>query len=229
MLLAKQSGNPSLHLDVDGSTYILTGDISVLSNGESSGKIKNTIVFTDSTHWTATVQMAGTNCDPTDTRAPRGMEITLARKGNTWDVLAQLYFPAWLHGLTSGGQPNCSTTATTDNSMVMYTQAVGDESAAKASVYLMKTSATLSSLSSYPLSAFCENYLSSIQGVSCTAGQLATSSYPNPYCNKNGTLGAEWNNTCSAYSSTVADATLPSGFKEPAVLAATSITVPSSL
>lgn len=228
-VLIKQSGTPAMYLDVDSDTYVLTADIGAMSGGESSGAIKNTISFTDSTHWTANIQIAGQACNSNDTRAPRGIQVTLERSADIWNVLAQLYFPSWLEGLTSGGSPTCATTATSSNSIVMYTQAVGDNTAAKAGVYIMKTNVALASLSSYPLSSLCENYFSGISGVSCSSGGLVTSSYPNTYCNKTENLTAEWNNSCASYSTAVSSATLPSNFTEPSVLAATTFTVPSSI
>ncbi|MEK6706709.1 MAG: hypothetical protein AABZ06_13070 [Bdellovibrionota bacterium] len=197
-ILIKSSTASMGHIKVTSTGATVIMDMSQLPDSPG-GKFKVEVSYTDENNWSISAMLAGMSCQPDDVRAPRSFWVKMAKANDIWKGKAIIYNPVWA---SFASEPTCDTTATDSTSMNFYTDFVGDNTAAKASVYMIQRDKTsLSDISTYGMSNLCTNY--SINN--CGMGASLTA-YLNPFCNPAATDVAAWNSSCSGTSTAVSNA-----------------------
>ena len=217
-IILSESSVPIGYIDVNDNVYTVKMNLDNLpeeDTGGAAGQIQATVTYTDENTWSITFLLTGMACATDDVAAPERIQIQVDKVSGLWTGKAMLYSPRWVgNGLT------CSSEATDDTSMDFYTDFVGNDAAAKASVYMMQRNKnSLDDIANYGMDAIGDGF----------GGN--TSAYVNPFCNPAGTLDALWGNNCSAINATVsaADYSASSNWVTPYDFYQLAITIPSSL
>lgn len=218
-VLLSENSTPVGYIDVNGNIYTVKMDLSNMpedDTGGTVGQIQATVTYTDANTWSIVFFLAGMSCSEDDVAAPERVEIQVDKAGGLWTGKAMLYGPRWV----GSDSLNCSSTATDDTSMNFYTDFVGNDTAAKASVYMMQRDKnSLDDIADYGMDAIGESF----------GGD--TSAYANPFCNPAGTLDALWGNNCSGLDTTIsaADYSASTNWVTPYDFYQLEVTLPSSL
>lgn len=177
-ILIEEGGEPAAFFDVSGDTYTLKLDLDNLSDaGGQAGQVDIALTYTDAENWSIVVLVAGMECDASDPRAPERIHIRVSRSGAAWTGKAMFYNGRW-----RADNVSCTTTETDALSMNFYTDFVANDTAARASVYMLSRSATdLSDIEDFGMDG----------------------SYLNPFCNPATTLAAVWDDDCSSLDATL--------------------------
>lgn len=218
-ILIEENEQPAAFFEVNGSASTLKLDLDNLSDaGGQEGQVDVALTYTDAENWSVVIFVAGMECDASDPRAPERIHVRVARSGGVWTGKAMFYNGRWL----ADDDISCSTTETDALSMNFYTDFVGNDTAARASVYMLSRSKSdLSDIEDFSMARFAENF-----------GSLDdTTAYSNPFCNPAETLEAVWDDDCSSLDATLSataygsadDWIVPSEFYQ------TTITLPTSL
>lgn len=218
ILVLGTGSTPVGYVDVSSNVYTVKMDLSNIDDdGGNSGQIQATITYTDANTWSIVFFLTGMACSESDVAAPERIHIQVAKAGGLWIGKAMLYNPRWYgNGLT------CSTTPTDGTSMNFYTDFVGDDTAAKAKVYMMqRNKSSLDDIASYGMDSIGSNF----------GGGSGVSAYANPFCNPAGTLDALWINDCTSRDAAVGAAAFGAStdWITPYNFYQLSITIPSSL
>ncbi|MFH1017718.1 MAG: hypothetical protein V1798_05975 [Pseudomonadota bacterium] len=226
VLVKTNDGTPFAYLSLADSQFTMRLDIfaqpaDTSGSGPTEGIFEISGTFTDENHWTVVSQMIGMNCQSDDVGAPQNIRVRMEKADGLWTGKAMMYLPRWAEDYT------CDTTPTDSTGMVIYTDFVGDATAAKVSVFAMRPSITdLSSIdmNDYALNDLSANYPEVIQGADLSA-------YENPFCNPSSTDIAVWNDNCSGTSSAVSEASFGSAtdWLDPSEFAALTLAIPTSL
>jgi len=210
------------YVNVNGTTYTVKFDLANLPDEESGGnamQFQAIVSYTDENTWDADFLVAGMECEPSDVQAPERIAIKVEKANGLWAGKAMLYSPRW----RAGDSATCDTTVTDDTTINFYTDFVGNNTAAKASVYMMDRSiSSLDNIATYGMDSFSTNY---------GAGFGDTTAYANPFCNPAGTLDALWDDDCTALDATVGAANFSdaSNWILPSDYYLETITIPDSL
>ncbi len=222
-VLAVDSQNvPFLYISSDGTTSTIRVDIASLADdATASGTFESTFDYTNANTWSLHVLMADSACNNDDPRAPERIKLVVDKANGLWTGKAQLYNPAWLKEA-----PTCVDwdTALAAESMNIFTEFVGDNTAAKANVYFMTREVidfaeNNDNDAAYGLAALCQTFGGCAPEVT------------NPFCNLSTDLTALWNDDCSAVSTNVGAADFGpfSDWSPPAQFYQDEVTLPSSL
>jgi hypothetical protein len=194
-ILMKKDGNPFSFISVNGSSATVKMDFTQSGNPEDRGSFETTVVYTDSDTWTVNALFRNENCDTDDARAPEMINVLIAKSGAVWTGKSMMYNPRWV------GDVACTDTPTDGSSMNFYTDFVGDDAAAKVSVFLMqRDKSTLADISDFAMKNLCTKY------NFCGDPAPDLSAYNNPFCNPDTTDVAVWDNSCGSYSTAVSAA-----------------------
>lgn len=250
-IIAKAGGASYFYFSSVGSTYTLQIDFSKIPAADKSatdpaqGKVSVTLNYTDSSHWTLNLYAYDFACDANDPKAPEKIKIVIHKNDTLWNGKAMLANSRSMKGDATNNPVTCTSDSTNiANSSNFYTEFIGDSSATKASVYLMKRDVSLSTsadyAANYSLNNLCANYYANFSTNTEVACKVALavdlgepmSTYENPFCNLRGTNSASWGNTCSATSTAVSntsfeDTEVP--WIAPSVLDTTVILLPTSI
>ena len=209
---------PAAYFDINEGTYTLRFDLDNFSDSEgNAGQLDTTVSFTDDENWSVVLFLAGMDCDDSDPRAPERIHIRVTRAGTLWTGKAMFYSGRWLADPVS-----CDLEEEDDTSMNFYTDFIANDTAARASVYMMsRTKDDLSDIEDFGMDQLGDNF--SIPDD--------TTPYVNPFCNPATTLDALWGDDCSSLDTALAaadygpatDWILPSEFY------LLDVTIPSSL
>ncbi|OGQ49823.1 MAG: hypothetical protein A3I09_01605 [Deltaproteobacteria bacterium RIFCSPLOWO2_02_FULL_47_10] len=216
-IILSANSTPIGYVDVNSNIYTVQMDLDNISSentGGNVGKIQATVTYTDANTWSVAFLLTGMACSESDVAAPERIQIKVDKANGLWAGKAMLYGPRWY------GNNTCSTEPTDATSMNFYTDFVGNDAAAKASVYMMQRNKnSLDDIANYGMDAIGDGF----------GGN--TSAYVNPFCNPAGTLDALWGNNCSAINATVsaADYSASSNWVTPYDFYQLAITIPSSL
>jgi hypothetical protein len=217
-IILSANSTPIGYVDVNGNIYTVKMDLDNISEentGGAAGNIQATVTYTDENTWSIVFLLTGMACSESDVAAPERIQIQVDKASGLWAGKAMLYGPRWFgNGLT------CSSEATDATSMNFYTDFVGNDTAAKASVYMMQRDKnSLDDISDYGMDAIGNDF----------GGD--TSAYVNPFCNPANTLDALWGNTCSDFDATVsaADYSASTNWVTPYDFYQLAITIPISL
>lgn len=200
--LIKKEGTPAAYISVAGTVISLKMDLSTLEGSDSGapGGFQIDLDYTDENTWNMTAFATGMQCSDDDARAPERIRIKISKADGLWRGKAQFYNGVWLYGASPGtqGDPSCAMTATDELSMNFYTDFVGNDAAAKASVYtLQRDIDDLTDIDTWSLAMMGENFLGSAS---------TTSAYVNSFCNPASTLEATWDDDCSEVDADIAAA-----------------------
>ncbi|MGK5084691.1 hypothetical protein WDW37_15460 [Bdellovibrionota bacterium FG-1] len=228
--LIKEGANPVAYLSAVGNVYTLQFDFSKMSSidGTPPSQMEFKLTYTDANTWSIVTTGLGSACSPDDVRAPRQFKILMSKANGLWNGKAMLYNGVWATGVGGGLDPTCSTVDSDAASMALYTDFVGDQTAAKANIYMMKR--TISSVAAYtPLKDFCTTY-----GIAGCATWFTSANFSNSFCNLGTTVIATWNDSCASQSPAVAAASfgpasdwvVPADFSNTSI---TAITLPTTL
>ncbi|GIL18446.1 MAG: hypothetical protein BroJett040_21970 [Oligoflexia bacterium] len=215
------SSQPGIYLNVSSTVYTLKVDTAQMDSNGSTAKVSAVINYTDASTWSIDMMIDNPTCDANDVEAPSKIKIKLSKASGLWTGKAMMYHPRW----ANAGTPTCATTPSASTSVALYTDFVGNDSAAKASVYLIPVDQAGTTYSSYGLDNFCNNF-----GSVCSGGMSGVmTNYPNPFCATSS--GSTFNSTCSSVDATVAAASYSaaSNWTAPATYVSESVTLPSSL
>ncbi len=212
-VLIKENGVPSTYIDVNGKTIAIKIDFDVESFiSDDSGKFEGTIEYQDKNNYTVTLLVMSQPCNSEDVSGPRNIKIIINKVQGVWSGYSMLYHPRW--GGSYRGL-DCNSGETADTGVLMYTNFVGNNKAAKVNAFVMKRTiadATFdSSLASYGIDTMCTNYSDILGAGGCTAAGSKMASFKNSYCNPADTLEALWENNCLEFDGTVASGTFPTG------------------
>lgn len=190
------SGETSVgYVDVNNTEYLIQMNLEqILSDeaGSAPEKMEASVSYTDDATWSITTFMTGFPCDDDDARAPERIYITVSKENGLWSGKAMFYNGRWLY---SEGDPDCTVEESDELSMNFYTDFVGNDAAAKASVYMMsRTQDSLDDIASFGMDNLSENFPSVSDD---------TSAYINPFCNPANTIDALWDDDCSSLDTTV--------------------------
>jgi hypothetical protein len=249
-ILAKAGADSYFYFNSNNTSYSLQIDFSKIpaakraASDPSQGKVTVTLNYTDNSHWTLSLLASDFACNESDPKAPEKIKIVMHKNDSTWSGKAMLQNSRSMKGNTEAEPVSCTTTASDDNSSSTYTEFVGDHTATKASVYLMKRNITATTstdyAASYALNNLCASYYAnfSFLNAGVCESTLATllgepmSTYTNPFCNVRGTNLGVWNSNCSSTSTAVSSASFDDSevtWVSPAALYAESITLPVSV
>ena len=217
-ILMEQGSSPSAYFNVNGTVYTLKMNLDNLEEaGDSSGQLEIVVQYDSDESWSIVVFLAGMDCDSNDTRAPERIHIRVAKSGGFWTGKAMFYNGVW-----QASDPTCSTEASNDLAINFYTDFVANDTAARASVYLMpRTKSDLSDIEDFGMDGFAINF----------SNNESTSAYANPFCNPASTLDAVWSDDCTTTDSTVGSASYgaASDWILPSEFFLETVTLPSSL
>ncbi|WP_409478687.1 hypothetical protein [Pseudobdellovibrio sp. HCB154] len=160
----------------------------------TQGSYQSIIDYTDADTWSMTSTMLDSECNPDDVRAPQNIRIAMSKGSGLWKGKAMLYHPRWAE---FSPDPTCATTPSDANGLNMFSDFVGDNTAAKMNVYMVKRTRAANAITSHPLSDICNEYV----GICDGGGQIGTetpASYPNSVCVEASNGAANWNSDCSA-------------------------------
>ena len=196
------------------------------------GNLEGTMDYTDLNNYTVSVELSGMPCNAaTDISAPKNMKVIVTKTAGLWKGYSMLYHPRF--GRPDRNGYTCDTTETADTARLIYSNFVGDATAAKVNVYMMKR--TLDSVTSlttnYGLDQICGTD-PTIFSDACTYAPTKMATFINSFCNPASTLTATWNDTCSASSAAVSAAEFPTdSWVAPATFWTidTAFTIPTSL
>jgi hypothetical protein len=249
-IIAKTGGVSYFYFNSAGTTYNLQIDFSKIPAADKSasdpaqGKVSVTLTYTDSNHWTLNLYAYDFACDANDPKAPERIKITMHKNDTLWNGKAMLANSRSMKGDATNNPVTCTSDATNvANSSNFYTEFIGDSSATKASVYVMKRDVSLSTsadyAANYALNNLCAHYYANFSNteLECKVALAVAlgepmSTYENPFCNLRGTNSASWGNTCSATSATVSNASFDDAevpWVAPSVLDTTVISLPTSI
>lgn len=186
------SGVPVAYFASADNVYTLEFDAAQAEDG-SVGKFASTLTYTSDDTWSMTSTIAGAACRDEDARAPQNISIVMKRAGQMWTGKTMMYLPRW----AKNGNPVCSDSVTDAIATNIYSDFVGDNSAAKMSVYMLKRTRAANEIASHPISDMCNEF------NLCTSGQLGSetlANYPNPVCIPATTGDATWNSDCTGVS-----------------------------
>ncbi len=222
-LLLKDSADASMgYIKVDGTSINIKMNIGGIDSTQAGTMLGLTMTYTDANNWTVDSTLTGMTCNPDDPRAPKSIWVHIAKADALWKGKAIIYNPIWLDN-----NPTCSTAEADNISMNFYTNFVGNDTAAKAGVFLIQRNVTsLASIDTYAMSRICDNYMT------CNAGTAATvAAFTNPFCNPQATNTATWGDDCTSTAAAVgaADYGLASDWIVPSVFATTTVTIPDSI
>jgi hypothetical protein len=149
------------YVKVDGNDITIKMDMTG-SESANLDKIEILLSYTDESNWSVTTTLLDMACSADDVRAPRRILLKMSKANSLWQGKAMLYNPIWGQGIVNGhsGDPTCDTEEGDEISMAMYTDFVGNDTAAKAKVFLMnKTIDSIEGIEDNPLSNVCANYM----------------------------------------------------------------------
>jgi hypothetical protein len=248
-ILARAGADSYFYFSSNANIYNLQIDFSKIPAADRSasdptqGKVTVTLTYTDNTHWTLSLYAYDFACNESDPKAPERIKITIHKNDTIWNGKAMLANSRSMKGDATNNPVTCtSNSIDVANSSNFYTEFVGDATATKASVYLMKrdVTATLSTdyAANYALNNLCASYYGNFAGseLACnTALAIALgesmANYINPFCNLKGTNLATWGDTCSANSAAVSSASFDDSevtWIAPASLHTTTFTLPTT-
>lgn len=216
-IILSANSTPIGYVDVDNTVYTIKMDLDNISEentGGNVGQIQATVTYTDANTWSVVFLLTGMACSADDVAAPERIQIQVDKASGLWAGKAMLYGPRWY------GNNTCSTTPTDATSMNFYTDFVGNDIAAKASVYMMQRDKdSIDDIADYGMDSIGSDF----------GGN--TSAYTNPFCNPAGTFDALWGNDCSALDATVsaADYSSATNWITPNDFYQFEITIPNSL
>lgn len=213
------------YVDVNSTQYTLQMDLTAIADvgDEAPESFEIVVNYTDDNTWNMVAFMTALPCDDDDARAPERFRLVIDKTDGLWAGKAMLYNGVWLYGMAEGeGNPTCDTEASDELAISFYTDFVGNDTATKASVYLMpRTLDTLDGIADYGMDNMDENFGASFD----------SSEYANPFCNEAGTLIATWDDDCSAVDATIGSAEFGSAsdWVIPSEFYLDEITLPESL
>lgn len=226
-ILAKNdtSAQSMLYLSVNGGTYTLKLDGNQ-GRTPSAFKVTSTVAYTDASTWTVDLMIEGSSCDSTDVSAPSKVKIHLDKTNGLWTGKAMLYVPRWVDGTSAA---TCSTTASDSNSVMFYTDFVGNDIATKASLYFIPRTNATTTYTGFGLNDLCTNFASVCTANSLTGGALAA--FTNPFCSTAASSNVVFNDTCSGSDTTVSGSSYgaASSWTAPATYLTETVSLPSSL
>lgn len=190
-----------LDISVNGNVYSLKWNFertpSALKNADTptQGSLDAVVTYTDANNWTSNIAFLGMACNVLEPRAPERIRIIMSKSNSMWSGKAMLYNGRWAY---DDNVVSCNSTENDLRSMNLYTDFVGNQTAAKAKVYMMRRSVSnFNNDETYALSNFLNTYN--------TGWSINLSAYSNPFCTT-GPTNITWNNECSGTSSDVASA-----------------------
>ena len=205
--------------DVSVADNVYTLKMNENNNPDSSDTTEVHVVvnYTDASNWSVTTMFLGEECDPNDPQAPERVKLILAKENDVHTGKAMLYAPRWAH---FNPEPTCSSSDNVYYSMNLYTDFVGNDTAAKVKVYMMKSDVTTdmsSTIGNYSMNKLCDSYYGNFgwSQANCKSnfnsyfGYDVEATLVNPFC----TIGpdnATWGSDCSGTDDTVAGASFGS-------------------
>lgn len=236
VLIKTTAGKSAGYINVAGQVVTMKMSFADLiaagaeADATAIGNLEGTLDYTDVNNYTATVELSGMPCNAaTDMSAPKNMKVIVTKTAGLWKGYSMLYHPRWAadhRGFT------CDTAETVDTSAVVYSNFVGDATAAKVNTFMMKrTLDSVASLANYSLDKICTTD-STIFSDACTHNSTQMATFINSFCDIGTTSKANWNDSCSASSAAVSAAAFPTdSWITPSTLWTidTAFTIPSSL
>jgi hypothetical protein len=203
------------------------------------GNLEGTMDYTDANNYSVTVELSGMPCNADiDISAPKNMKVIVTKTAGLWKGYSMLYHPRF--GRSDRTGYTCDTVESDTTGRAIYSNFVGDATAAKVNVYMMyRTLADVSTLTTnYGLDQICgfdNNIFADACGSTGPGGinpssKMAT--FHNSFCNPALNLIATWGETCSEIAPTVSAAAFPTDlWITPATLTTldTAFTIPTSL
>lgn len=186
-ILGRDSNNqPFIYVRAADMRYEVRSNFAKLPDevGSASDEVEAVqlnIDYTSANQWVLTVTLYMPGCDPNDVGKPEIIRLYVTKSGSLWKGKAMMYNPRW------GGdnEVNCETEPSDATAKCLYTDFVADDSAGKASVFILpRTISDVNLITDY--------------GINVMNGSLT-----NPFCNPTQTMAAVWDNACSDYSATV--------------------------
>ena len=214
------AGTSRTYITVSGQATTL--QVAGPGGGNGPSDIQIRLNFTDDDTWTLEFLGVAAPCNNDDVRAPERFRIAISRDGAVWTGKAMLYMPRWMDQ-----NPTCNTTPTDETSMLLYTDFVADDLAAKASIYMLqRDQVSLADIENFGMDQICTNYPSI-----CGQSPPSLSEYQNPFCNAASTDVAVWSDDCTSVSTTVGAAPfgLASDWTTPNALYQETFALPASL
>ena len=228
--LGVNGNNPAFYVNINDNEYTIKANLSEMDDTDETSLIEINVTYTDENNWTVEGMFTGIECDDNDVRAPEIFRVKMIKDDDLWKGKAMLYSGRW-----AAASPTCSTASSDAISMNFFTDFVGNDTAAKASVYMMQSDDDLGAdyvnIGNFDMSDLC----TSCPGLGIYGGQDCSGwfdGYPNPFCNESSNIEALWGNTCSSLTAAVSEADYsqtsdwsytPTEFKN------LEITIPSSL
>ncbi|MFH1223866.1 MAG: hypothetical protein V1647_05950 [Pseudomonadota bacterium] len=212
-VLITANGTGAGYINVAGSDITVKMDFSAMGETDSNalGNLDGTFNYTDSNNYTATVTMSDVPCNANDVGGPRNVRVIVTKTAGLWTGYSMLYHPFW--GGDHAGY-TCSTTETDATEALVYSNFVGNNTAAKVNTYMMKR--TLSdttfqnSLANYSLNNICSTD-PTIFSDGCAYAPTTMATFINSFCNPASTLVATWNSDCTGVEATVQATSFPTG------------------
>lgn len=227
-ILLHAVAGPALYLNVKDARYEIVASLDNMPDSDKGGLLRSVIEYTDDTHFTVDTAMSTDDCDPTDVRAPQDFHMIISRAGDLWKGKSMLFMPRW----AISGTPTCDMEPTDTSKMGFYTDFVGDDELATASIYFVPYTATsLAQIDTFAVSKLCDNWSGLCNSGYGFGDPNPVSSYGNAFCVDKAASTTTWNAACDSAESDIATPTysdaslwdLPTEIETPA------ITMPESL
>ena len=153
------------------------------------GRYSGNLDYQNENSWSVTLFLAGIPCDSQAVDSPERIELIVSYSNGVWTGKAMSYHPRKSGDLCTQASPDAS-------KMNVYTDFIGDETATKASVYMLNhTVSSLESITTFQIGKFCVNY-PSICGTSTDYTTDSSSSITLPFCVSQTGKEPVWGNSC---------------------------------
>ncbi|MGZ3725960.1 MAG: hypothetical protein ACXWQQ_09165, partial [Pseudobdellovibrio sp.] len=179
-ILSRGTGGNSLaYFSVNNGVYTLKVDANNAETNPQDQQIEANITFTSASDWTVDIYFGNNVCNAAKVSDPSKAHIKLTKANGLWTGKAMLYVPHWQ---TPG---TATATCSTNNTIAMYTEFVGNDTSTKAAIYMIPTTENnVNNITSgnYALPQFCSNFPGA---CGSGAGQIPSSflnAYPNNWC-----------------------------------------------
>ncbi len=216
-LLLKEKGQSIGYISVKNGEYDIRLDMDVIdkANPDSNGGLFEIAVkFTDRKHWQTNLHITNTHCDESDPSDPEALRIEVNRNDTTWVGQSTIYSP---RATIDKATVSCSSPVDDSTAIVMYTDFVGNSTATKSALYMMRRNETSTAqINEYGIDGLCTKYPDLCQSLGLQLGYAANvagtevanylGQFSNPFCVQHGSSDVIWNSDCSSSSAEVGSA-----------------------
>ncbi len=236
--LITQNGAPVGRVSANPALYTIQFDVGILEKDQADsrgGKVDIQVKYTDRTHWTSQVTVTNLLCNVAKPDDPETGRIKVTRNGEMWSGQSMFY-----NGIAGSfaSVKSCSTPASDQGGLVVYSDFVSDRKAAKAALYLMKRTETSTAfIETFGLGNMCANYSDFCQSLATalsttpTVVETSLNQLANPFCVKRGSSDVTWNSNCTDISAQVGAApfTVNAGWMTPFDFYRSEVVIPAHL